>query len=275
MKDARLAAHGAHRVSPNVPLAADVVAEPVSGCQGERMAARSARELGTILSVWAHPDDETYLAGALMADAVRAGSRVVCVTATRGEQGSPDEVRWPPGPSLAAERTRELEAALTVLGVSEHHWLDYPDGSCAEVDPAEAADRLLALVRQARPDTVVTFGPDGMTGHSDHATVSGWATQAAREAGLGSDQVHYAIHTSAWLADFRGPLDDLGVFMGFDPPAAEPADLSIHLHATGALLDTKVEALLRQASQTEPLVAALGLQRFRLALAEEAYRAAG
>jgi LmbE family N-acetylglucosaminyl deacetylase len=51
---------------------------------------------GPMLSVWAHPDDETYLAGATMAQAVRDGRRVVCVTATRGELGSTDPERWPP-----------------------------------------------------------------------------------------------------------------------------------------------------------------------------------
>src|SRR3990170_4015266 len=53
-------------------------------------------ELGTILGVWAHPDDETYLTAGLMARAVRNGSRVVCITATRGEGGSMDEEGWPP-----------------------------------------------------------------------------------------------------------------------------------------------------------------------------------
>ena len=45
-------------------------------------------DLGTILSVWAHPDDETYLAGALMAEAVASGQRVVCVSLTAGELGT-------------------------------------------------------------------------------------------------------------------------------------------------------------------------------------------
>ena len=54
-------------------------------------------ELGTILGVWAHPDDDIYLTAGLMARAVRSGSRVVDVTATRGEGGSMDEERWPPG----------------------------------------------------------------------------------------------------------------------------------------------------------------------------------
>ena len=53
-------------------------------------------ELGNILGVWAHPDDEAYLSAGIMARAVRAGSRVVCVTATRGEGGSMDEEKWPP-----------------------------------------------------------------------------------------------------------------------------------------------------------------------------------
>ena len=73
-------------------------------------------ELGTILGIWAHPDDEAYLSGGLMAMARDNGQRVVCVTATRGELGTPDPVAWPPD-RLAAERTREMARCLAVLGV--------------------------------------------------------------------------------------------------------------------------------------------------------------
>ena len=52
--------------------------------------------LGTILSVWAHPDDETYLAGGVMAAARDRGQRVVCASATAGEHGTADPVAWPP-----------------------------------------------------------------------------------------------------------------------------------------------------------------------------------
>src|SRR5439155_874799 len=62
-------------------------------------------DLGTILGVWAHPDDETYLTAGLMAQAVRDGRRVTCVTATRGEGGSFDEGRWP-----SAKMTRKRAA---------------------------------------------------------------------------------------------------------------------------------------------------------------------
>jgi hypothetical protein len=67
---------------------------------------------GTLLGVWAHPDDEVYLSGGLMRLLVEAGHRVVCATATRGEAGTDDPLRWPPE-LLAAQRERELAASLT------------------------------------------------------------------------------------------------------------------------------------------------------------------
>ena len=103
------------------------------------------RTLGTIVGVWAHPDDEAYLSAGLMAAAVDAGNRVVCVTATRGERGTSDARTWPPA-RLARVREAELEASLAAVGVREHHWLDYPDGACATV-PAPTA---IASVAQPR-----------------------------------------------------------------------------------------------------------------------------
>ena len=145
----------------------------------EPMAQLAVGELGTILSVWAHPDDEGYCCGGLMATALRDGQRVVCVTATRGELGSTDPSRWPNGPELAAVRTRELAASLAEFGVTEHHWLDYPDGGCAAVDQGEAVARLRAIIDRVQPDTVLTFGPDGATYHPDHMAVSRWVSTAA------------------------------------------------------------------------------------------------
>src|SRR6266550_1057408 len=98
------------------------------------MAIADVRELGTIVSVWAHPDDEAYLCGGIMAKAAAAGSRVVCVTATRGELGVTDPARWPPE-QLAAIREAEMAECMRLLGVREHHWLDYPDGGCAAIEP--------------------------------------------------------------------------------------------------------------------------------------------
>lgn len=230
--------------------------------------------LGTVLAVFAHPDDETYLSGGLMAGAVRAGSRVACVTATRGEQGSPDEQRWPSGAPLAAVRTRELEAALGVLGVTEHHWLDYPDGGCADVDEAEAVRRVAEIMSEARPDTVLTFGPDGQTGHPDHVSASRWTTAAFAHAAPAGAVLHYATHTASWLARFRAPLDALNVFMGAEPPCTPDDQLSINEQITGELLDLKLRAIRCMTSQVEPLIEGLGEDFLREGMVEEAFRPA-
>ena len=93
-----------------------------------------AAELGTVLGIWAHPDDEAFLSAGLMAAARDAGNRVVCVTATLGEHGTDDSRRWPPE-RLAAVREHELRASLAALGVTEHHQLGIVDGTCAAAAP--------------------------------------------------------------------------------------------------------------------------------------------
>lgn len=230
-------------------------------------------ELGaTILGVWAHPDDESYLCAGLMARAVQAGDRVVCITATRGELGSPDEEQWPPGAPLAAVRTAEMEAALAVLGITEHLWLDYPDGGCADVDQEVAVRRVAAVMAEVQPDTVLTFGPDGMTGHDDHKAACRWATSALEQVGKPGAVLAYATKTDDWNASYVAALDERNVFMGFTPPTAPLEDLVVHEVLTGDLLDTKVRALMSMPSQVLPLVDAVGMDTYREAMALEAFR---
>ena len=228
--------------------------------------------LGTILGVWAHPDDESYLCGGLMARAVRAGDRVVCITATRGELGSPDEERWPSGPPLAAVRTAEMESALAALGVTEHIWLDYPDGGCADVDQDEAVRRVTEVMAEVQPDTVLTFGPDGMTGHDDHKAACRWATTAFDKVAKDGAVLAYATNTPDWNARFVAPFNKLNVYMGVHPPETAEDDLVVHEELTGDLLETKLRALQAMPSQVEPLIAAVGADVYREALAQEAFR---
>ena len=99
-------------------------------------------EGATVLAVWAHPDDESYLGGGLMAAAAAAGGRVVNVTATLGEHGTPDPVTMPPG-RLARIRQHELDHALQALGVSESITLGYEDGTLDTIDTIDT--KLAAL----------------------------------------------------------------------------------------------------------------------------------
>jgi LmbE family N-acetylglucosaminyl deacetylase len=213
--------------------------------------------LGTVLMIWAHPDDETYLAGGLSAALSDAGQRVVCVTATRGAAGGDADVRG-----------RELEAALRVLGVSEHHWLEYDDGDCASVDPTQAATRLGRLLDDVRPDTVITFGQDGFTGHPDHRAVNGWTDLAI----AGARETPRLLHPVARPQPLDADLDEnFNVFELGRPRTCSDDELALLLELDEELLDRKVEALLRQWSQTGGLVEAVGLERFRTWVSQEAF----
>jgi len=137
--------------------------------------------MGTLLLVHAHPDDEAISTGGVMMKAHDAGHRVVLVTATRGEAGeihNMDEASS--RPRLGEIRTKELENASRILGVSRSEFLGYRDsgmvGTAENDDPrsfhkaplAEAAGKLAAILRDEKPDVVVTYGEDGVYGHPDH-----------------------------------------------------------------------------------------------------------
>ncbi|MFN2489748.1 MAG: PIG-L deacetylase family protein [Actinomycetota bacterium] len=230
-------------------------------------------ELGTILGVWAHPDDETYLSAGVMAAAGREGRRVVCVTATRGEAGSQDEQRWPAS-DIARIREAELDEALTILGVREHHWLDYRDGTCESVPHEEGVAKVATILEAVAPDTVLTFGPDGQTGHHDHIAVSRWTTAAFERAAKPGARLCYATVTPDWAQSFVDTLNQHNVFEPGTPEVTPVEELSINFSVTGDLLEAKVRALRAQISQTEGLIAALGEEFLRSGISEETFRRA-
>lgn len=226
-------------------------------------------ELGTILSVWAHPDDETYLAGGLMAAAAATGQRVVCVSATAGERGTADPERWPPA-RLAPVRRLEAAAAMSVLGVAEHHILGLPDGALAERD-REGVDLVGGLLDRVRPDTVLTFGPDGMTGHPDHVAVHRWVGEAWQDRGRPGRVLH-ATWTVEHLDRFGHLYEAQGTYMSDARPEGVPAHgLAVRLALQGHALDRKVTALRAMATQTAATVDAVGVDAYAVLVSEEGF----
>jgi LmbE family N-acetylglucosaminyl deacetylase len=228
-------------------------------------------ELGTILGVWAHPDDETYLSGGLMAEAVRAGRRVVCVVATRGGAGTPDPEAWPPE-RLTPLRTTELENAMGALGVDEIAWLDYIDGECDTVPDDKAVDKLTAILAEVEPDTVLTFGPDAMTGHPDHVAVSRWTTAAFEAAAKPGARLLYATMTKEWAETFTPIFEPYNVFGPEGPPMTPPEELVVDFELSDELLVQKLAAIRAHDSQSAPLVGALGEETVRATQRNEYFR---
>jgi LmbE family N-acetylglucosaminyl deacetylase len=228
-------------------------------------------ELGTILGVWAHPDDETYLSAGLMARAVRNGSRVVCVTATRGEGGSMDEEKWPPE-KMGEVRTAELERSMQILGVTEHHWLDLPDVDMQTGLPEEGYASVRDLVAEVQPDTILTFGPEGMTGHEAHKSVSRWAARAQREAGKPGSRVLFACATPEWAEEFLPVWEPFNVFLPGTPHVVPREELAIHYELPPEILQIKVNAINAHVSQIESILQAVGDDVWWKEMSLEAFR---
>lgn len=169
--------------------------------------------------------------------------------------------------TIGETRARELESSLAVLGVSEHHWLGYVDGECHAVDEREAAARLARIAANVSPDTILTFGPEGQTGHPDHLAVHRWAA-AAFDSG-----VMWAAVPDDWRP-YAERLDEFDVFAPGTPHFAPRSELDVLLDLDDELMDLKLQALREQPSQTEGLLGALGEEFVRASLRVEAFRRA-
>jgi N-acetyl-1-D-myo-inositol-2-amino-2-deoxy-alpha-D-glucopyranoside deacetylase len=157
-----------------------------------------------LLLVHAHPDDESIGTGATMARYAAEGAQVTLVTCTLGELG---EIIPPPlsylaegdGGRLGEYRIGELNAACAELGVTDHRFLGGPGrwrdsgmmGTAGNDDPRcfwradvdEAADALLGVIREVRPQVLVTYDANGFYGHPDHIQAHRVAMRAFERAG--------------------------------------------------------------------------------------------
>ena len=173
-----------------------------------------------LLLVHAHPDDETIGQGATMASYAARGTQVTLVTCTLGEEG---EVLVPDLEHLAADkndalgehRITELANAMKELGVTDHRFLggaghyrdsgmmwdeqrravartDTREGTFWKADLLEASDLLVDIIREVRPQVLVTYDQYGNYGHPDHI------------------QAHRVAHYATALAAVRSYRPELG-----------------------------------------------------------------
>lgn len=227
-------------------------------------------DLGTVLGVWAHPDDEAFLAAGVVARCTDAGQRVAVVTATRGEHGTADPAAWP-SDRLGRRRAHELRASLAVVGVTDHTFLEYEDGTLDRVPVDEGAAHVAAALARVRPDTVVTFGPEGMTGHTDHVAVSRWVDRAV--AGHPDPvRVLHATTTAAFVDQWGELMRGLGAYLRDDLPLATPPDrVALEVVLDPAEQDRKLVALAAQSSQLTGMIATLGEPTFSAVFDTESF----
>ncbi len=147
----------------------------------------------TIVSIFAHPDDEVFSVGGTIARHVPNG-HVVAVCATRGELGEIRDPSLAKRENLGEVREQELRRAYGILGVSDVRFLDYRDSGMAgtdgnsdprafmNADPHEAVGKIVKILREIGPAAVLTFEETGGYGHPDHLAVHRFVTDAFKAA---------------------------------------------------------------------------------------------
>jgi LmbE family N-acetylglucosaminyl deacetylase len=148
-----------------------------------------------LLGVFAHPDDETFCAGGTFARYARDGAEIMVVSATRGQAGQIRDARVGTRRTIAAVREKELRLACERLGVAHVRCWEYPDGGLAEADFTGLVGQVVELIREFRPQTMITFGPEGAYGHPDHITIGAAATAACHQAGVAPYQPDRLYHS--------------------------------------------------------------------------------
>jgi LmbE family N-acetylglucosaminyl deacetylase len=210
----------------------------------------------TLLAVHAHPDDETVTMGGTLARYSADGVRTVVVTCTHGDLGEVDGARVPIEADVGTLRDRELEAAARCLGVSRLVNLGYFDSGMAgwaenhrpgaffAAGLAEASARLLEIIREERPQVLVSYDQTGGYGHPDHlkahqVAVAAFALAAGSEVAPG--KLYFVRFPLGWSRAFVRALRDAGI----DAPGSAPSgsDAGPDVHEIGVADDLVTTAI--------------------------------
>lgn len=201
-----------------------------------------------VLAVFAHPDDEVLCAGGTLALCRALGQRVTVVCATRGELGPVADPTLLGGSNLSEVREGELRESCAHLGVSDVRVLGWPDAGLDWAARSESAlGVLVGLIRELRPDVILTFGPDGLYGHADHVAL-GEVVSQARDAA--ADPLRFAgasVHVGARL--FYPVITAQDVAAAVDAMARAGRCCSLwslapeHFHATAAQVSARVDVM--------------------------------
>ena len=215
-----------------------------------------------LAAVFAHPDDDTYgLSGTLALG--RGDIQYTVIVATSGEVGTISDPSLATRENLAEVREGEEREALRAAGVQDAnvHFLRYADGGLKDAPREELVTKVASILKEARPEVVVTFGPEGITKHDDHITVGAVATDAFHQAQAGSEgedafqRLLYVAIPSSEIDRFWQSLRAKGEEVG-DPeapfmPRGVPDESITHRVDCTGVLKSKIEALRAHRTQRE------------------------
>jgi LmbE family N-acetylglucosaminyl deacetylase len=167
-------------------------------------------ESRTLLVVFAHPDDETSV-GPLLARYAREGVTVHLAIATDGQKGVREHAGIPAGEELATRRAGEARCSCEALGIEPPILIGLEDGAMEEeANKAAFVQEVTRLFAELKPDAVITWGPDGLSGHTDHRLVSSIVTEVYQNAETPPGQLYYVGFATESVAKLSQMLEAQG-----------------------------------------------------------------
>jgi LmbE family N-acetylglucosaminyl deacetylase len=201
-----------------------------------------------VLAVFAHPDDESLLAGGTLAACAAAGMTVGIVSMTRGELGLAGGSGAVGEAALGDLRERELIEAGDMLGAAWAHCLALPDGELASIDRAAAVDVVRQAISVRERQVVLTFSAEGLYWHPDHI-----ATHEIVRSAFPVSSIYQLSWPEGLLSRTVEELRRRGLpadVWGLDPSAfGVPAETIERELDVSAFLEVKLRALRCHASQ--------------------------
>ena len=151
-----------------------------------------------------------------------------------------------PDVDTATAREAELRIAAGITGIRDIYLLGYMDGVLEKTDAGEVANRVMKIMHKVQPEIVITFRPDGISGHPDHKVISRATTVAFEmlaKSGSGPRKLYYVTIPASMLAEIGN--EDL------DGISARPDDEVTTTININGHLDTKMRALEAHSSQQD------------------------
>ena len=217
-----------------------------------------------LVAVVAHPDDDTFgCSGTVALHADDPDLRFVLVHATSGEAGMISDPLLATRETLGVVREEEDRRSWIALGrePDRHEFLRYPDSGLEDVPLEELVERIGTILRDERPDVVMTFGPEGITGHADHIRVGEATTEAFHRCRVdGGDGFHRLLHVAlaeTTLAEFSSRLvalgrDPIDPTQPFQPRAVPDGTIGVVVDCS-SIVHRKQAAILEHATQRNDL----------------------
>ena len=222
----------------------------------------------TVLAVFAHPDDEGFGCGGTLAALAAGGHRVTLICATNGDVGEISDPALATPETLPSVRQGELRAAMDLTGILDVRFLNYRDSgmvgwednehpmSLFQAPGEKVVQQIEAVIRELRPDLVITHDPTGGYGHPDHVTIC-QRTEAAVERCRDEKGplLYYVCFPRSFFQRMWNKMIELGLrppFSADDTEALGTPDGEVTtILDVGRYVGTKKESLERHRTQIE------------------------